>query len=135
MTTMRKRVYYGIATFILLLLEIVIALFVHDDFIRPYVGDMIVVIVIYTFVRIWLPEKVRLLPMYIFIFAVFVELLQYFRIVEILGLQDNRFMRILIGSVFDIKDIACYLVGCTLLAVFEVILEMVKRKSNKKKNT
>ena len=130
MTTMRKRVYYGIATLILLLLEIVIALFVHDDFIRPYVGDMIVVIVIYTFVRIWLPEKVRLLPMYIFIFAVFVELLQYFRTVEILGLQDNRFLRILIGSVFDIKDIACYLVGCILLAVFEVVLEMVKRKSN-----
>ncbi|MDE5781055.1 MAG: DUF2809 domain-containing protein, partial [Lachnospiraceae bacterium] len=89
--------------------------------------DIIVVIVIYTFVRIWLPEKVRLLPMYIFIFAVFVELLQYFRIVEILGFEDNRFMRILIGSVFDIKDIACYLVGCILLAVFEVILEMVKK--------
>lgn len=115
----RKRVYYSIATLILLCLEIVIALYVHDDFIRPYAGDMIVVIVIYTFVRIWIPEGVRLLPLYVFIFAVSVELLQYFRIVEILGLEDNRFMCILIGSVFDIKDIACYLVGCTILAVYE----------------
>lgn len=129
---MRRRVYYGIATLVLLLLEIVIALYVHDDFIRPYVGDIIVVVVIYTFVRVWLPKKVRFLPVYIFIFAVLVELLQYFRIVEVLGLEDNRFMRILIGSVFDIKDIVCYFIGCVLLGVFELIVEIMRRRSDKK---
>lgn len=128
MTKMRKRVYYGVATLILLFLEIFIALYVHDDFIRPYIGDMIVVILIYTFVRIWLPEKVRLLSLYVFLFAVFVELLQYFRIVEMLGLEDNRLMRIVIGSVFDIKDILCYLVGCVILAAYEVVINNVERR-------
>lgn len=128
MTKMRKRVYYGVATLILLFLEIFIALYVHDDFIRPYIGDMIVVILIYTFVRIWLPEKVRLLSLYVFIFAVFAELLQYFRIVEMLGLEDNRLMRIVIGSVFDIKDILCYLVGCVILAAYEVVINNVERR-------
>lgn len=132
MAAMRRRVYYGIATLVLLLLEIVIALYVHDDFIRPYVGDIIVVVVIYTFVRVWLPKKVRFLPVYIFIFAVLVELLQYFRIVEVLGLEDNRFMRILIGSVFDMKDIVCYFIGCVLLGVFELIVEIMRRRSDKK---
>ena len=36
---MNKRIAYGIATFILLIIEVLIALFVHDAFIRPYIGD------------------------------------------------------------------------------------------------
>lgn len=132
MTKMRKRVCYGAVTLFLLFLEIFIALYVHDDFIRPYIGDMIVVILIYTFVRIWLPEKVRLLSLYVFIFAVFVELLQYFRIVEILGLYNNRLMRIVIGSVFDIKDILCYLVGCVILASYEAVIYKMERRNSGK---
>lgn len=108
-------------TVLLLGIEVVIALFVHDRFVRPYVGDMLVVVVIYTFIRIFIPEKIRLLPLYIFVFAAGVEGLQYFRIVERLGLWDNLFLRILIGSVFDWKDIVCYAVGCLLLSGFEII--------------
>ena len=47
--------------------------------------------------------------------------MQYINIVEILGLQDNKFFRILIGSVFDISDIISYGVGCLLLGVYEFI--------------
>ncbi len=115
----QKRIIYVIATVLLLAIEVCIALFVHDRFIRPYVGDMLVVIVIYTFVRIFIPEKCRLLPFYIFLFAAGVEVLQWVGIVELLGLQDNRFFRVLIGSTFDIKDILCYAVGCVLLGVYE----------------
>ena len=116
---MNKRVLYAVATLLLLFIEIIIALYVHDDFIRPYVGDVLVVIVIYTFIRIIVPEKCRLLPLYIFIFATGVELLQLANIVEILGVEDNRFFMILIGSVFDIKDIVCYAVGCVILCIYE----------------
>ena len=45
-----------IATVILLLTEVLIALYVHDAFVRPYIGDVLVVIVIYTFIRIFVPE-------------------------------------------------------------------------------
>lgn len=118
---MRKRLFYAIATILLIFIEVLIALFVHDAFIRPYVGDVLVVIVIYTFVRIFIPEKCRLLPLYVFLFSAGVELLQLANIVEVLGVADNRFLRILIGSVFDIKDIICYAVGCALLGVWEYI--------------
>ena len=101
--------------------ENLIALYVHDKFIRPYVGDVLVVIAIYTFIRIFLPQGHTLLPLYVFIFATGVELLQLFHIVELLGLGDNRFFRILIGSVFDIKDVFCYAFGCILLEVYEII--------------
>ena len=118
---MKKRILYAVATLFLLLIEVIIALYVHDDFIRPYVGDVLVVIVIYTFIRMIIPEKCRLLPLYIFIFAAGVELLQLAKIVEILGVEDNTFLKTLIGSVFDVKDIVCYAVGCVILGVYEWI--------------
>ena len=116
---MKKRILYAVATLFLLLIEVIIALYVHDDFIRPYVGDVLVVIVIYTFIRIIVPEKCKLIPLFLFVFAAGVELLQLANIVEILGVEDNKFLKILIGSVFDIKDIVCYAVGCVILCMYE----------------
>ncbi len=118
---MRKRLFYLLLTLLLIATEVFIALFVHDDFIRPYIGDVLVVIVLYTFVRIFIPEKCGSLPLYIFIFAAATELMQYFHIVELLGLQNNDFFRVLIGSVADIKDIACYFVGCAFLGAVELL--------------
>lgn len=125
---MNKRIKYLIATMILLTIEVLIALFVHDTFIRPYIGDVLVVIVIYSFVRIFIPDKIKLLPLYIFIFAAGVEVLQLFNIVDVLGLGDIRFFRILIGSVFDITDIICYAVGCIILGVYEIRRRQCQQK-------
>lgn len=113
----RKRVFYGIATALLLMTEVLIALYVHDNFIRPYIGDVLVVVVIYCFIRIFLPEGIPLLPLYVFCFAALVEISQYFHIVELLHLENNTFFRILIGSVFDVTDIVCYGAGCLLIAI------------------
>jgi len=115
----RKRIKYLIAFAILLLVEVLIALYVHDEFIRPYVGDVLVVIVVYCFVRIFVPDKCRLLPLYVFLFAAGVEVLQYFELVKRLGLENNTFLRGLIGSVFDMKDILCYAVGGLILGGYE----------------
>ncbi len=126
----KKRITYTIITIILLTIEVLIALFIHDNFIRPYIGDVLVVMVIYAFIRIFVPEKLKMLPSYILCFAVLVEVLQYFRIVELLGLQGNRFFSVLIGSVFDMKDILCYAVGCTLIVVGQMIYKKIFIKNN-----
>ena len=118
---MRKRLFYLTATLVIFAIEFCIALFVHDGFVRPFIGDVLVVILIYTFIRIFIPERVRLLPLYIFIFSVIVEILQYFKIVEILGLQDNRLMSTIIGTSFDIRDILCYFVGCAFCGIWEYL--------------
>lgn len=115
----KKRIIYIVLTIILLAVEVLIALFVHDRIIRPYVGDMLVVVVVYTFVRIWIPDSVRLLPLYVFFFATAVEISQYFNLVELLGVSDNKFLRILLGTSFDVKDILCYAVGCVLIWIAE----------------
>lgn len=121
MKYLRWRIGYGLLFLALLGVEILIALYVHDDFIRPYIGDMLVVIMIYGFVRIFVPVGCRLLPLYVFLFAAGVEGLQYFRLTELLGLSGNRVAQIIIGSVFDWKDILCYGIGCGLNAGVEYL--------------
>ena len=117
-----KRIGYLCATALIFIIEVLIALFAQDKFIRPYVGDMLVVVLIYTFLRIIFLESLRLLPLYVFLFAAGVETLQGIRIVELLGLQDNRFFSVLIGTTFDWKDLVCYGVGCVLLGLWEIYL-------------
>lgn len=115
----KLRIKYGIAFIILFGIEVLIALFVHDTFIRPYIGDVLVIIVLYCAVRVVIPDKCAQMPIYLFIFAAGVECLQYLQLVKLLGLENNTFMRILIGSTFDLKDIACYAAGCIILGIFE----------------
>ena len=126
----KMRIKYSIGFIVLLIIEVLIALYVHDDIIRPYIGDVLVVMVLYCFVRIFIPNGVKLMPLYIFIFAAGVEVLQYFRLVEVLGLENNRFLRILIGSVFDIKDIICYGVGCAVIVAANGICRKVTKKTD-----
>ena len=126
-----KRLHCGITFLILLIIEVVIAIYVHDDFIRPYIGDVLVVAVVYCFVRIFIPDGVKFMSLYVFIFAAFVEVMQYFQLVKVLGLEDNKFARIIIGSTFDIKDILCYFIGLIII----VALEMLKRKDFKNRRT
>lgn len=111
----RLRVKYAVLFLILFGIEAGIALFVHDRVIRPYVGDMLVVVLLYFFVRIFIPRGIRLLPLWIFLFAAAIEIAQYFDFAELLGVGGNPIMRIILGSTFDLKDIACYGAGCALI--------------------
>ena len=123
----KKRISYAIVFIVLLLVEVGIAVYVHDSFVRPYIGDVLVVVLLYTAVRVVIPEKCKLLPLYVFVFAAIVEGLQYFDLLQMLGLENMTFLRIVVGSVFDVKDIICYGVGCVFLGAYEWILFHVKK--------
>lgn len=121
MSTLKKRIIYFFLFLILLIIECIIGVFVRDTFIRPYVGDILVVGVIYYFIRVFLPERVVLLPLYVFVFAAFVELLQYFRFADKIGLE-NKILRTIIGTSFSWADIICYAVGFAIIVVFDLIV-------------
>ena len=111
-----------LAVFVLLFaVEVLIALFVHDDFVRPYVGDMIVTVVVWSFARIIFPDKLRLMSLYVMIFAVLVEVGQYFNYVDVLGISNPVLVTIM-GTSFAWADIACYAVGCVIAAVADLAL-------------
>ena len=110
----KTRLTYAVLFLLTLLTEVLIALFVRDAFVRPYVGDMLVTVLICCFLRIFFPTGVKLLPVYVFIFASAVEVGQYFDIVKLLGLENNTFLSVLLGRTFSLADILCYAVGCIL---------------------
>lgn len=114
----RKRLLNLVIFLALLVIEVLIALFVHDSFVRPYVGDILVVAVVYFFLRIFVPEKYPWLPAAVFVFAAMVEFSQYFSLADKLGITDPM-IRTILGSVYDTADIVCYGVGCLLLAAYE----------------
>ncbi len=118
----KSRITYAIISFVLLIVEIYIALFVNDNFIRPFVGDILVVILLCTFIRIFKPDGIKLLPLYIFLFAVCVEVAQYFDYVKLLGLEGNKFFSVLMGRSFSWYDLVCYGVGC---AAFYIVERMI----------
>lgn len=116
----KLNVKYLIAFILIFAIEFVIAVYVHDNIIRPSVGDILVIILMYCFIRVFITKEIKHLPLYLFIFAVAVEISQYFHMADLLHIH-NRIIRILMGTSFDIKDILCYFCGFILLSLFEKI--------------
>ena len=127
----KTRIIYLVLFTVLMLTEIFIALFVKDNFIRPYVGDILVTVLICNFVRIFIPQGIKLLPVYVFIFATAVEIAQYFDIVKILGFENNRFLSTLIGRTFSLHDIFCYAIGCVLFFIADIFIHRHFSKTKK----
>lgn len=118
----KLNVKYLIAFILIFAIEFVIAVYVHDSIIRPSVGDILVVILMYCFIRAFIAKEIKHLPLYLFIFAVAVEISQYFHMADLLHIH-NRVIRILMGTSFDIKDILCYFLGFIILCLFEKTLK------------
>lgn len=117
----KLRITYIIAFILLLAAEIFIGAFINDAFVRPYMGDVLVVMLMCAFLRIFFTEKPKLLPLYATLFAVIIETLQYFDFVGLPGLESNRILSIALGRTFDIKDIICYFAGGAIFFAAEKI--------------
>lgn len=116
----RARIVYGFLFVFLFLTEVYIALFVKDNFVRPFVGDMLVTLLLGCLVRTFIPDRVKLLPLYVFVFSVFVEIMQYIDIVKLVGLEDNAFISVIVGRSYSFYDILCYAVGCVALFIIDL---------------
>lgn len=115
-----KLIYAGLF-FVVFILEVLIALFVNDSFIRPFGGDILVTVLLCLFVRAFFPVKTKLLPVYVFLFAVAVEICQYFDVVKLLGFENNVFISTIVGRSYSFIDIICYGVGCVAFFIIEQI--------------
>ena len=110
--------YFGVAILIFLL-EVLIALYVHDDFIRPYLGDVLVVMLIYCFIKAFLRLPVPTVAVFVLVFSFTIEFLQYLNVVEMLGLEKSRVARIVIGTSFSWLDLIMYAVGVGAIVIIE----------------
>jgi len=119
---MRFHLRYFLLFLSIFVTEVSIAMFVHDDIVRPYLGDLLVVILIYTFVRAFFRISVNSAAAGTLAFAFLVEFLQFLQIVDRLGLRDNKIARIVIGTSFSWQDLLMYFVGIVVVLVFEKYL-------------
>lgn len=103
---------YFCVALLLSLVEVLIALYVHDAWIRPIFGDVLIVFVLYCFLC-----SIAETPYAIVIvtaFSCIVELTQIIPLVDFLHIKQPV-IRVLMGTTFDWMDVLAYLgAGCLL---------------------
>jgi hypothetical protein len=104
---------------VLLSVEVLIARYVHDQWIRPFVGDVLAVAVVFYFLRSFICCKESSLAIGVLLFAWAVEIAQYFDFVAWIGFEDNKIARIVLGSTFDGFDMLAYAIGAVLVWLIE----------------
>jgi hypothetical protein len=111
--------FYFFWTIPLLVIEILIAKYVHDKIIRPYGGDFLVVILIYCFIKSFFNTSIKWTAIGVLLFSFLVETLQYFHIINKLGLEKSKFARTIIGTSFAWTDIIMYTLGVLTIVLVE----------------
>lgn len=114
---------FFLITILFFVTEVLIALYVKDDFVRPYVGDYLVVMLIYCAVRTFIKANPVKVAIAVLLFAYMVEVLQYFRIVDRLGLSGNQVAKTVIGYGFEWWDMLAYTLGVLTILFVEYRLK------------
>jgi hypothetical protein len=118
MNRKKRSLYITIAT-VVFIIEILIERYLNDPFIRPYLGDALVVILIYAalmsisnlkpFTALWMT----------LLFSYTVEFFQYLKLIEWLGIAHLRLARAVLGTSFSWMDIAMYSLGIFSVFIWE----------------
>lgn len=101
------------AALALLVVEIVIAAFARDQFVRPYAGDSLAVVIVALALR-----SIRVRPAaaagVAVAVAVLIEIGQWLCWLERLGFGDSVTAQVVLGSEFDRADLIAYVIGAAL---------------------
>ena len=107
------RMNWAMTGIAILAFEIFIAIYAKDGFIRYYLGDVLAAAMLYAFGRVAFRLPPKILALAVFTLSLVIEIAQYFKVLEILGVQ-NYALWIIFGGTFDWTDIICYAIGCVL---------------------
>jgi hypothetical protein len=118
---------YALAALAVFLVEVVIAVFWRDGFVRPYLGDVLAVVLLYLALRALTPLSPISAATAALAVAVLIELAQLFHVLDAVGLGRNALARTVLGGVFDVADLACYAIGG--LAVLSLDRAWIRRSS------
>ena len=122
--TINFNLKYFLLTILIFVSEVLIATVFKNIFLlRAYFGDVLVVILIYTFILSFFKLQKSRLIFWIFIFSCLVEFLQYFHFGELLGFKNNKIVMVVLGNSFSWIDIVCYAIGCVSIWLLEIKLK------------
>ncbi|MFC7358318.1 DUF2809 domain-containing protein [Jejudonia soesokkakensis] len=95
---------------LLLIAEIAIALFHFHKFVRGFIGDVLVIPLLYYFLKLLTKFSTLKTLVIVLLIAFSIEFLQLFPISETLEINNN-IINIIIGTTFDPKDLLAYFIG------------------------
>ncbi len=110
---------YLAITILLLITEVLIAVYLKYGFIRHTFGDYLVVILIYSFFKSFININAFKLAISVLVFSFSIELLQLIHILDILNLQNNHLAKLILGSTFQISDLVAYTLGIISVLIIE----------------
>jgi len=110
---------YLIAAFLLFILEVLIAIFVKDGFIRHTFGDFIVVLLLYCFFSSYIKAKPIFIASGVLVIAFSIEFLQMANLLAYLNLENSTLAKTILGSTFQISDLLAYTLGIVSVLIFE----------------
>lgn len=111
--------YYCIAFIVLLLIEIAIAVFLKEGFIRHTFGDYLVVILLYCFFKSFISGAQWGIVIFTLIIAYVIEFLQLTNFLQLLGLHHHKLANIVFGNSFSVQDLIAYTLGIFTVLIFE----------------
>lgn len=115
----------GAAALALLTIEILIAAFAHDRFVRPYLGDVLAVMLVHFALRAMTPWQASTCAASALAIGVVIECAQGLHLLDRLGLAQVMLLRIVLGSSFEWLDLLAYLAGAVLALVLDRQLRLV----------
>lgn len=110
---------YFILAVVLFLIEVYIAVYVRDAIIRPYIGDLLVVIFLYCLVKAFVNTPPVKTALGVLAFSYLIELSQYLNLVKHLGLQRSRVANVVMGNSFEWIDMVAYTAGIAIVIAVE----------------
>lgn len=130
-----KRIIFGAISVLLFVTEVIIGIFA-TGWVRNYLGDVLVVVLLYTLLRTispYKPDKWYIFPTAVLAFSFVVEFLQLWGFCDRFGIT-NILLRIIIGTGFSLGDLISYTLGILPCYVLEYVLyaKMKGIKSNSK---
>lgn len=111
---------YLLTAIAILIIEIGIAVFLNDGFIRHTFGDFLVVILIYCTIRAFVETNPILIALIVLLFSFGVEFSQLFNFIDYLGLREHKLAIVILGSTFQISDLIAYTLGTMMISVIDL---------------
>lgn len=115
---MQRRACAGIAA-ALFGVEVIIALYVRDGFVRPYLGDVLAVMGVHFALRAAAPVRPVGAAAVAFLIGCVIEGAQGVHLLDMLGLGHVTLLRIVLGSQFEWRDILAYSAGALAALAIE----------------
>lgn len=112
---------YFIAFIILFLIEVGIAIYFKEGFIRHTFGDFLVVILLYCLFKSYLQGSEVVIVIFTLGITYVIEFLQCTDFLKYLGLAHSKWANLVFGNSFSVQDLIAYTLGVTTVLIIAEI--------------